>query len=283
MNLTQNKWLLPGIVTVVFLTTSGLAMHFKIRADHFEQHYLDTVLEAETLRERLNAPRHPVVEPRPVQVVQATEAMDSESLLERIAELEQAVAERDQLITVSQTSRRFAQPPMEEDASEPRERRDRMEELRENDPERYEELMRRREEMRQRVQDSFARKASHFLYRDLSLMSEAEQEEYQHMLGLLGDTWDLHDRMQEGELSREDRDELRQAYSENIRSLRPMLSAQRDREFYELGLQLGYNDQSAVEFVDYINNMIDITTLNMWSRGGRRGGFGSGGGPGGER
>lgn len=265
---------------VVYIATTGLAVHFKLRADRLERHYREAAVEVEELRERLNAPRPQVTTPaaRIVEVTRTGQVTEEDALLDRIAELERELSAREDAEASAQLDRRYT-PPTDPSSEEPRERRDWMEEMRENDPDRYAEMMRRREEMRQRVQDSLARKASHFLYRDTSAMTDVEREEYQHMLGLLGETWNLHEQMQLEELSREDRNELRRAMGENLRELRPLLSAQRDREFYDLGLQLGYTEQNAAQFVDYINEMIDITSMNIWTRGG---GGGSGrGGPGG--
>jgi hypothetical protein len=156
-------------------------------------------------------------------------------------------------------------------AEPPHERSDWLENLREEDPDRYAEIQARRAEAQQRVRDSFARKAAHFLYRDTTTMDEIERAEYEHMLGLLGETWQLAEQMQATDLNREARWEIRREVMQNVRTLTPILEAERDREFYQLAQQLGYDDQRAGQFVDYINDMIEVSTFGSIMRGPRGG------------
>ncbi len=215
-----------------------------------------------------------------------SEPVDEPDWRGRLRELEETLAEREAQLAALQEEPQPAEDwqPMatpttataaesERPERERPERRDRMAELRENDPERYEQMMEQRAAFRQRVQDGFARQTAHFLYRDRDHMSAEEQQTYDYMLGLLGETWQLADRAQDAELSREERREMSQRLMQNTRELRPLLAEQRDREFHQMALQLGYDNTGAVEFVDYINEMIDMTTLSgPWmGRRGRRG------------
>jgi hypothetical protein len=48
---------------------------------------------------------------------------------------------------------------------------------------------------------------------------------------------------------------------ENAEVLVPMLDAERDREFYRLGLDFGYAENEALQFVDYLNGIIEVTSI----------------------
>lgn len=193
---------------------------------------------------------------------------------DRISELESALRERDEELERLRGRFRPIQEARQESEA-PVDRQTWLENLRTEDPDRYAEIVRRREDMRQRVNDSFARKASHFLYRDTSSLDSVEQEEYELMLGLLAQTWQLAERMQSVELERHERWEIGREVMANVRELTPMLEAERDREFFELALQIGYDESTASEFVDYINDMIEISTFQSIWRG-MRGGWGRG-------
>ncbi len=194
-----------------------------------------------------------------------------QALAEREAELAELRAQEEPVTTAAaspeSTERVAAAEP------EPVNRRNRMEELRETDPERYAQIQEQRAAFRQRVQDSFARQTAHFLYRDRDQMSTEELEVYDYMLGLLGETWQLTDRMQDPDLERDERRDIGRRLFENARELRPLLEEQRDREFYDMAVQLGYDSDNAMQFVDYINEMIEVTSLTgPWMRrGGGRG------------
>lgn len=275
----QKTWIALGLVAVLTLASTGAAMHYRSRANLFQTQYREALAEAEALREQ-QRPATAVTPPaRTVEINARTpQAEVDNELAERVQELERALADREDQLRLARLQQRYNPPqPEAEPETPPRERRDWMAELQENDPERYEEIMRRREEMRQRVQDSFARRAAHFLHRDLSNMPPEERAEYEHMLGLLAETWELSDRIQTPDVSREERTEIRRTLGQNMRELRPLLANERDREFYELGRQLGYDSESAAQFVDYLNDMIDITSLSPFG-GGRGGGMMGGGG-----
>lgn len=195
----------------------------------------------------------------------------------RVQALEKALAEsKAELAALRTQASATTEPAPQERAAttteaEPArpERRNWLEELRTTDPERYEEIQERRAAFRQRVQDSFARQTAHFLYRDREQMTTEEQQVYDYMLGLLGETWQLADRMQDTGLAADERREIGRRLFQNARELRPLLEEQRDREFYEMAVQLGYDSEGAAQFVDYINEMIDVTSLSgPWTRGG---------------
>ena len=269
MPLKTTQFIVLGALAVVLLTVSGLAIHYQGRSAEYQQKYIEALL----LIDESSAPPRAATSPASVREMNLQPLAEEQvsDLVDRLRELEEELEYRDRII--ADMRRRNAQwvMPMGEDrpTSEPR---DWMAEMRESDPERYEEIMERREQARQRVQDAFARQAAHFLYRDMEAMSETEQQEYSLMLGLLAEVWQLSEQLQSDELPPEERGELRRELMQNIRDLRPMLETERDREFYEMGLQLGYDERAAAQFVNYINEMIEITSFSgMWGSGARMG------------
>lgn len=257
------------------LASSGLAMYYKQKVNQLIALTVPAESPARVAKPRPALPPPPPAY-KPIMTHGPGEGEDP-ALLARIAELEAALQARDQQLLAYQNVPAPATEPPERPRRNPS---DWMEDLKTNDPERYQEIIARRDAMRQRVNDSFAKKAAHFLNRDTARMTEDEAGEYSHMLQLLTDTWQLSEQMRSDQIPGEDRGALRRELGEKMQELRPILDNQRDREFYDLGLQLGYTQDSAHEFVGYINEMIDITSMSSMFRGGGgpRGGGGGGGG-----
>lgn len=267
-----------SITFLIIALTFGLlasllaAVQYRRENTRLLQHVSDT--------QTRTPPPSPAIPPAPattddnnVSIVSQSIGIELDTNTERIQELELALQQRDEELERLRARFRPIEAARREAEEPPQDRRAWLEDLQTEDPERYEQIVRRREEMRQRVNDSFARKAAHFLYRDTGNMDEMEFEEYEHMLGLLSDTWRLAEQMQNPELERSERWEIGREVMANVRELTPMLEAERDREFYELALQLGYDESSAIDFVDYINDMIEVSTFGSIWRG-QRGGWG---------
>ncbi|MGD9873917.1 MAG: hypothetical protein AB7T27_06560 [Kiritimatiellia bacterium] len=172
---------------------------------------------------------------------------------------------------------------------EDRPRRDRnawMEELKTSDPERYKEMMARREEAQRKMNESFAAKAAHFLDRDTSAMSEEEAAQYHQMINLLDETWRLAENLN-ADLPRDQRWPLMRQMHENIETLTPLLDAERISEFQKIATDFGYDDAEAAQFVEYMNNVVEVTSMRSFfesmgrGRGGPPGGPDRGGGEGG--
>jgi len=168
----------------------------------------------------------------------------------------------------------------------PEERRSWMDDLKVNDPERYKEIRDRQESARQAAKYEIAKKAAHFLQRDDSSMSETEAEQHAQMMNLLSESLNLTEKLK-ADLPREQRWEVARTLRENMRELSPMLESERDKEFYQIGKDMGYSDHDAAAFASYIREVVDLTSVqsifrnSMQAMGGGWGGRGGGGdGPG---
>ncbi len=191
-------------------------------------------------------------------------------LRERAVLLEAALHEKDQMLLASQRAQTNDRPSR---ADRPPDRRRWLDDLKNNDPQAYEEFLARREESRRRMNESLARKSAFFLNRDTSTLSEEEQAAYGNMLTLLDETWRAAEQLQ-ADLPREERRELRRTLFRNVRELSPMLEAERDVELYNLGRTAGYTEEEAGAFADYVSELIDLTSLDgIFRNMGPRAGF----------
>ncbi len=255
------------LLAALWLGASAMAMHYRSLARSF--------VPVPVSEETVAGQQEPM--PSPSRALDSVTAIEPDQVegdeivmpAERIVELEDRLAAREQ--EIRDLRRRLTQHDSEMPAAREDRRRAWMDELRETDPERYAEITAQREQSRQRMRDSFAHKAAFFLNRDRSLMTAEEQDDYEYMLGLLAQTWELAETMQQADLPREERWRIGRTVFANVRELTPMLEAERDREFYQLALDMGYEDDDAAAFVDYINDMIEISTFSsIWQR--QRGG-----------
>jgi hypothetical protein len=146
-----------------------------------------------------------------------------------------------------------------------------MENLRTSDPQRYEEMQKRRQEMQQRVQDAWTQKTNYFMNRETSAMSDAELEEYTTMITLLEETWKLSQRMR-ADLSHDERHEVMSALRSNMVVLAPLIDNERNREYYDLATAMGHNEEEASAFVGYVNQITSNTSLRAILPGVMRGG-----------
>lgn len=231
-------------------------------------------LEGALAEAGMEASSQAVPQTRDVEVVHvqapAAVAPDVEPLKARIAELESQLAEKEGVIAslrssqpgpVPEPSRREPDPVASAVA-------------RTNDVARRAEFEKRREEFQQKMQNSFARKAAFLLERDTSKLPEEERKQHEKMVALLDETWKLSAQMQ-GNLPMEQRHEVMHAVRDNITALAPMLASERTREFRDLGVSLGYNEEQAAQFVAYLSDVIDVTSVNTlfpMGRGRRSGG-----------
>lgn len=160
-------------------------------------------------------------------------------------------------------------------------RRSWFEELQTSDPERYKELVERREQGRQATRYQIAMRAAHFLNKDRAGLSEEEQEQRAIMFSLLDDSLELADKIR-SDMPEQERREISRQLRENMRELGPLMDLERDRELLQLGLDIGYDETNAADFVVLVNEIHEMTSIssmlrdsirqmNGWDGWGRRG------------
>lgn len=256
------------ILLLGMLLSFGVADYYRQQAADFRGKVAALENQKRQLQESRKAaraiPSSKPTDSRPANPVRMTAGMES-----RIHELEAALQNKDALIASLQqaATNRPANPPRS-----PRQLQSWLDDLKQNNPRQYEAVTQRWEQSRQAAQTSFAEKEAYLQNRDPADMSEEEAAAYQQMTQLLSETWRLAELMRnDNALSPAERRAAMQTLRQNMRQVTPMLLAERSKEWYNLGLQLGYNDEDASAFRDYINNVIDLTEMQSIYRNMRSG------------
>jgi hypothetical protein len=277
--------LFPFCAVVVALVAGGVAWSYRAEVHRLRAEMAVMAEEAGAVAPvRVEAVDAVVVVPEAVLADAGAEVV-----VPRVAELESVVAEREAEIArlrgalaAASASAVVVAPTTPGVSLTNAPRRSWMEDLQQNDPERYQEIMERRETARQAARYAIAKKAAHFLQRDTEAMDEAETEGYVRMMDLLADSLALTEQLDAG-LDGEARREISQSLRENMRDLSPLLEAERAREFQQIGRDLGYDEGESEAFAAYLTDVVDLTSVGSIFRGFMRGGGGPGGfgGPGG--
>jgi hypothetical protein len=265
-----------ALCAVLLLSVSILAVHSNRSADRMAKKAAAAQAEADALRQKLQGLDGTLPAP--------SSGMDDDIWRARVGKLKAQLAEKDRRIASLQKTSDTATAPTDNTSTNPvkeerrpwRNRGAWLEEIKESDPKRYEEIQERRKEARENMQRSIAEQADYYLSRDTSVMEEDEFAEYEQMLVLLDETWGLAEQMQSN-MPWEERRTIRRTMHDNMEQLDPLLDTERDREFYQIGLDFGYTESEAAEFTDYLNGVIEVTSMRSLYEGmhsGRRGGGG---------
>lgn len=265
-----------GVAAVLVVTSAALAVHFRQQSEYY-RHQLEGALAEAELDSPLQEPSKPVTTKVVYVNSPAAVAPDVTAFQSRIGELERQLAGKEVLIASLRQSQASRIPDNVAKAPEPTF----LPPSRTNEMARRADFDKRREEFQQKVQNSFARKAAFLLKRDTSKLSEEEKQQYEQMVGLLDETWKLTAQMQ-ANLPSDQRHQVMHTVRDNVTALDPLLSSERTREFHDLGVSLGYNEAEAAQFVSYLTDVIDVTSVNtlfpqLHGRSGQRGGGGPGG------
>lgn len=161
-------------------------------------------------------------------------------------------------------------------------RRNWLEEMKTTDPERYQEILDRREQGRQSTRYQIAMRAARFLANDRASLSEEEREQRAIMFSLLDESLTLAEKIR-SDMPEQERREVSRALRENMRELSPLMDLERDRELMQLGMDIGYDEANAADFVVLVNEILEMTSvssmlrdsmrqMNGWESWGRQGG-----------
>ncbi|MBI3985883.1 MAG: hypothetical protein HY343_03110 [Lentisphaerae bacterium] len=140
-------------------------------------------------------------------------------------------------------------------------------------PRQYAAIEGRRDQARREIQTSLAEKADFFRARDMSDLSDEELAGTERLIKLLDDSEQLTVQLR-GDLPPDERRALLQKLFQNTRELEPLLAFERSKVWYELGMQLGYTDDDTLAVVDYLNTIVDLTSMQAILGSIRAGTFG---------
>ena len=267
--------ILIGMLAVIALGAGAAAFQFRALSRTYEGELLkarEHIADVESRRAKVQTIRE-VLPPRPDN---ATEA--------RVRDLEQQLAARDaEIASLRAVTSTVVMAPMptnmpSRDDRPWRDGGDWLASLRTNDPVRYAEITNRQAEARARMQRSFAEKAAAFLERDTTALSDLEKAQYEQMISVLTETWKLSEQLRP-DMTRDERRPIVDQLRDNMRTLSPLLEAERNRQLREMGRSIGYSENQAEEFVAYVNQLLDLTSMRPIMEAMRGGGGGWGGGP----
>jgi hypothetical protein len=229
------------------------AVSYSVSAD---RQRLEAEQEADALRKQITS-IHPVAGETQLQPSLSVETPSGESDPNLVAELEAELEEmRGQLAVLKEN-----QPKERESWDE------RMARMQEEDPEGYAEMINQRSERREAMRYGLAERTASFMELDSTVMSDTERENHELLIQKMGDFWALTEQLQDPEQqpSRETREEFRSLADE----VRPLMDAERGTMFRQLADELGLDGKDAKAFSTYVEDIIDVTTVQRPGRGGR--------------
>jgi hypothetical protein len=85
---------------------------------------------------------------------------------------------------------------------------------------------------------------------------------------MMKQTWDLIDLTQSAPESEEARQARRQLRG-NLQELAALMETERDTILEDFGESLGYNESEQQQFAEYVNHVVDMTSMSGFRRRGR--------------
>ena len=143
--------------------------------------------------------------------------------------------------------------------------KERMERIKEEDPEAYAEIVKHRQERQQALRYDLAERTSNFMELDTGFMTATERENHDLLLEKMADVWSLTEQFENAEQP-PNRETMRELF-ETINEARPLMDAERSTMFRQLANDLGYESEEAQDFSGYLEEIITATTLQGPRRG----------------
>lgn len=256
------------IVTVLACLVAGVGIERVRRA------VMAPIPETEPLPEVPRPARMPQV--RTVTVEDPALKSSAEALRIRVHDLEDALAERDaELARLKQEKQAGAgspgRPPGRDDF------RKRMEQLKKENPEQYAEMEKRREEFRQRLERQEQNRNDFFASINTQSMTDAQRENHEKLIAALAKIDALRaQREQAGAQPGSEADAaLRQSMRDSMMELGALYEQERVYLLEQAASAAGYQGDDAANFVEYIQQAVQSTTM----QGGPGGPGGVPGGP----
>ena len=196
------------------------------------------------------------------------------ALRHRIAELEKALAEKEERSEAAVAS---TEPQARAPERPQMNWRERIEEMKKNEPERYNEMTNRMAQWRRNQSERAKNKIDFLSSIDTSRMSAGAKKTHIALQNLIARRDDLEAQLQQEDLSDEDRGTLMRELWESHRELQRLNAEERKILIGETAKGLGFAGDDAKEFSATIQEVIEATDSG-WG-GGRHHGGPRGGGP----
>ncbi len=250
-----------------------------VGTEHVRKWMTEPVRERDAAQETVRVIRSP---DRVMAVRDPAAERMTESLRKRIAELEEALAERD-AARVRQPEQAQGADAAGESRGEGRSRRqsweERMEQMRKDNPEQYAEMQRRREEFRQGVEQRVREREDFLDAVDVAGMTPEQRQNHEQLLATVARVNELMAGMMEGGRPRgEEGEAVRREMGEAMASLGQLYESERRYLLEATAKAAGYTGSDAQAFTEHIEEIYENTS--MMPGGGRRGGAPAAGGGG---
>ena len=234
----------------------------------------------------------------------ATLTAERDGLQSRVKELDQAISDRDRIITrlraeirdVSEKSSAEEVAKETEPEKKPGQRdwKDRpksLAEMKEKDPEGYARIQERIQGFTGRMTETMTNQGDFLESLDQALMTEEQRENHQKLQETLAGIQTTMEKLKNGELDNGDTWAMRREMMGTMKNLGPMLEMERKAAISQVGHGLGYEKEAErTEFVEYMDHVYEMTSPGtIWKSmmgdggpGGRGRGPGGRGGPAGQ-
>lgn len=232
----------------------------------------EDVEEAEPVPLKVTAPKSERASVSPDAALLA----EANALRKRVAELEKALAAR------SAEPAPAAEKPVAERAGEERPPRpsfaERMEQMKQENPEQYAEMQKRREEFRQSMEQRALERSSFLSAVDTKDMSGEQRENHEQLVATVARVNELMAQMMQSGGDRDATRELRQEMGETMATLGGLYESERQYLLESTARAAGYSGDDVSAFVEHVQGIIQNTTMapGFGMRGRRGGGGGNG-------
>ena len=137
---------------------------------------------------------------------------------------------------------------------------ERMNRLKEDDPEEYNRIISERRERQQATQYSLAQRTAMFMEMDTSYMNEDELENHQDFVNALASVFELSQNFNNPE-DQPSRRQMREIWQQ-VREAQPIVEQQRKTIFMNTFRQeLNMNNQEAESFYNNLEHIFDVTSI----------------------
>lgn len=255
------------VLLLVAAVAGGMAFNEKAKGRKLALENAEQQKLIETLENQLaNAVAKPV-ETGPVPVVLDVKEDDG-----RAAELEvmrNKLAEKDLAILNAQEALEKAKENRRANRGNRESMADRMARMKEEEPERYQEMVKRRSDFQQTIKTDMAKRSAVFLEADTSMMTEEQKDNHNQLVERMEDIWALMEKAE----SEEGMGGMREMFNA-ANEIRPLMEKEREVLFENMGRELGFEGEEIDSFQGYIDEIYSATTFQMPGRGNRGGGRG---------
>ncbi len=266
----KNK--IPAIIALISLVAAAGGITVGLKATTAKN---AAQREAEALRAKLNATDARATPDREEQA-ESTPLVALKDIAESgtndVAELQEQLAARE-----AELARLRAEMERRNDRGPRQSFQERMAQLKEEDPERYAEMIQQRTERQQQMRYDQASRLAMFTEMDTSNMTEEQLANHTQLMEKLNALWAAT-----GDFDPENPPDwraIREAVGD-FRELGQMMDQERSYMFTQLGAEVGLSGTDSQDFASYVNEIIDATSLRP-PRGMRGGGRDGGPPPGG--